>query len=176
MVGFLDADVLLRIVDDLVSNAVTFSPEGSPVLVRRPRRTAWFGWTWSITAPDCRTGMGCLPASPGARIPQDRGGLGLGLHVVRALADAHAGRVEVGGARAVGQPCRSGWPPPGRSRSGSDRRRWAAALGPRSASARGHGTELRTHGVGGCRRSGSVGGWRGCGGDRGQARGPRCGG
>lgn len=97
LVVSLDPEVLLRITDNLLSNAVKYTPADSPIDVRvtsEPR---------GLRLDVIDHGPGVAPEDVEALFgkfvrgadPFDRGGLGLGLYVVRALAEAHAGRVDV---------------------------------------------------------------------------------
>lgn len=97
VVRALDPDVLLRISDNLLSNALKYSPEGTPVEVRlseeaRGVRVDVVDHGPGIAPDDLEALFGKFTRGPD---PHSRGGLGLGLFVVRALAEAHAGRVEV---------------------------------------------------------------------------------
>ena len=116
LVRCLDAEALLRVADNLVSNAAKFSPPGSPieVVVRDEAR--------GVRIDVVDHGPGIDPAERAALFekftrgpdPQERGGLGLGLYVVQALAEAHAGRVEVSqtpGGGATVSVWLAAWPP-----------------------------------------------------------------
>lgn len=97
LVRVLDSDVLLRIVDNLLSNALKYTPADSPIVVRVSEEAR------GLRIDVIDHGDGIDPASRTALFdkftrgadPYERGGLGLGLYVVEALAEAHAGRVEV---------------------------------------------------------------------------------
>ncbi|CAN5290316.1 hypothetical protein BH23ACT9_BH23ACT9_06430 [soil metagenome] len=93
----IDVDALLRILDNLLSNAAKYTPAGTPVRVAVSATSA----AVCLTVADRGAGMavedmaalfGKFTRGPD---PYDRGGLGLGLFVVQALAEAHGGRVEV---------------------------------------------------------------------------------
>ncbi len=97
LVRALDPDALLRITDNLLSNAIKYTPEGSPVEVRLREEVR------GVRIDVVDHGPGIDPEQRAALFekftrgpdPHSRGGLGLGLYVVQALAEAHAGRVEV---------------------------------------------------------------------------------
>lgn len=92
-----DVDALLRILDNLLSNAAKYTPEGTPIHVA----IAAAATAVRLTVAD--RGPGVDVEDVGALFskfirgpdPYDRGGLGLGLFVVQALAEAHGGRVQV---------------------------------------------------------------------------------
>ncbi|WP_370328165.1 ATP-binding protein [Euzebya sp.] len=92
-----DMDAILRIIDNLLSNAAKYTPAGTPIDVRLGETATGL----VVTVAD--HGPGLAPEDKQALFekftrgpdPYDRGGLGLGLFVVRALAEAHGGRVEI---------------------------------------------------------------------------------
>jgi signal transduction histidine kinase len=105
-----DADLLRRLLDNLLSNAVRHTPPGGSVTVSAQRD----GGGWQIAVAD--TGPG-VPAAlrprlfdrfsrgDGAR-RRDSGGAGLGLSLCAAIAAAHGGDIAIddtapGGARFV---------------------------------------------------------------------------
>jgi signal transduction histidine kinase len=92
-----DPDALERILTNLVSNAVKYSPSGGEVRLRARRRDAMV----EVEVADCGVG---IPADARARIfePYYRAretsgvrGTGLGLAVVKALVEAHGGAIRV---------------------------------------------------------------------------------
>ena len=94
-----DADGLLTVVGNLLSNAIRYTPNGGRVSVRHGHAA---GWAWVEVAD---TGIG-IPEEVQARIfdkfyraPEARQveskGLGLGLSLVQQVVSAHGGRVEV---------------------------------------------------------------------------------
>ena len=94
-----DDDGLASVVDNLISNAVRYTPPDGQVTVRCDRREEW------AVVEVWDTGIG-MSDETRARIfeefyrgpeayEQDRRGLGLGLALVRQLVQAHSGRIEV---------------------------------------------------------------------------------
>jgi signal transduction histidine kinase len=94
-----DAGRLAQMLDNLVSNAVKFTPPGGQVVVR----TFADGEVATIEVSD--TGIG-IPATEQAQlfqrffrtsnaIAQAIPGTGLGLYITKAIAEAHSGRIEV---------------------------------------------------------------------------------
>lgn len=93
----LDVDSMLRILDNLLSNAAKYTPEGTPVHVAVAESATAVRLTVADRGPgvaveELRELFGKFTRGPD---PYDRGGLGLGLYVVQALAEAHGGRVQV---------------------------------------------------------------------------------
>jgi hypothetical protein len=94
-----DASRLQQVIWNLLSNAIKFSPKGSVIRIRIVEEDA--GLSLSIT--DAGTGIGAdfLPfvfdrfAQSDAPSNRHRGGLGLGLSIVKQLVDAHGGTVSV---------------------------------------------------------------------------------
>jgi signal transduction histidine kinase len=98
LIGRWDPDRLEQILDNLISNAIKYSPDGGDVVVRLAR----VGDSVRITISD--SGVGIPPQDvPHVferfyRSEQAAGqvrGLGLGLYVVRRLVEAHGGHVSV---------------------------------------------------------------------------------
>jgi two-component system sensor histidine kinase KdpD len=92
-----DVDALHRILDNLLSNAAKYTPEGTPVHVSVQQTPTGISLAVADQGPgvavdDLQTVFDKFTRGPD---PYDRGGLGLGLFVVQALAEAHGGRVEV---------------------------------------------------------------------------------
>lgn len=92
-----DVDAMLRILDNLLSNAAKYTPEGTSVQV-------------ALSESEAAIRLSVMDHGPGVDVenlsdlfrkftrgpdPFERGGLGLGLYVIQALAEAHGGRVEV---------------------------------------------------------------------------------
>jgi len=90
-----DEDRLLRVVVNLVGNAIKFTPRGASVTVRLTD----VGPEVEIAVED--TGIG-IPANdlsgifdPYKQAHRGRGGSGLGLAIVKGLVEAHGGRIQV---------------------------------------------------------------------------------
>jgi two-component system sensor histidine kinase BaeS len=90
-----DPERLRQAVDNLIGNAIGHSPDGGVVTVTAARS----GDSVVVAVRDEGDG---IPAAdldrvfePGVRLTSDRPGSGLGLAVVRAIAHAHGGEVEV---------------------------------------------------------------------------------
>lgn len=94
---FVDVDAMQRIMDNLLSNASKYCPEGTPIEVILGLGTS----SIKISVIDHGPGVdiheigGLFTKFTRGPDPFDQGGLGLGLFVVQALAEAHGGRVEV---------------------------------------------------------------------------------
>jgi two-component system, OmpR family, phosphate regulon sensor histidine kinase PhoR len=91
-----DESLLERVIDNLISNALTYSARGSPVVLKlvRARRAA------EISVTD--KGVGIEPAYVDQvferffRVPgSPAGGLGLGLYIARLIVEAHGGKLDV---------------------------------------------------------------------------------
>lgn len=98
LVAEVDSDALLRIVENLVGNALKYTPAGSPIEVVVAAQTELL----QIKVIDHGPG---IPAEQRSALqgkfargpdPHHAGGLGLGLYVVNALAAAHGGGVDIG--------------------------------------------------------------------------------
>jgi signal transduction histidine kinase len=95
-----DERTAIQILRHLVSNAVKFTPEGGRVTVSVGARP---GGGWEIAVAD--TGIGMDPSDVerifqpfvqlDSRLSRQHGGTGLGLTLVRRLAELHGGRVTV---------------------------------------------------------------------------------
>lgn len=97
LIGQWDRERLEQVLDNLVSNAIKYSPDGGDVVVRLAPVGEWI----RIAVSDA--GIGIAPADVpfvferfyrSQQAPHGRG-LGLGLHVVRRLVEAHGGHVSV---------------------------------------------------------------------------------
>jgi signal transduction histidine kinase len=105
-----DADALLSVFGNLLSNAIRYTPAGGRVTVRHGVDEAW---CWVEIAD---TGIGLAPETQAQiferfyRAPEARAldaqGLGLGLTLVQQLVSAHNGRVEVQSAPGAGSAFR----------------------------------------------------------------------
>jgi signal transduction histidine kinase len=97
-----DEDRLLRVVVNLVGNAVKFTPDGGVVTVGLTDR----GGEIELVVRD--TGIGIPPGElarifdPYQQAHRGRGGSGLGLAIVKGLVEAHGGRVGVESAEGQG--------------------------------------------------------------------------
>ena len=121
-----DEDRLLRVVVNLVGNAIKFTPHGAAVTVG----LADLGPEVEIVVED--TGIG-IPATDLPRIfdpykqaHRGRGGSGLGLAIVKGLVEAHGGRIRVEseegrGSRFLVRLPRDVAPPVGAAPTGSER-------------------------------------------------------
>jgi two-component system sensor histidine kinase BarA len=90
---------LRRVLDNLVGNAIKFTPKGGTIILRLQRRDEW------VQLQVCDTGIGIPPAEQksifarfyqvdgGAR--RKYGGMGLGLALVKEIVEAHGGTVDV---------------------------------------------------------------------------------
>jgi two-component system phosphate regulon sensor histidine kinase PhoR len=94
-----DARRLSEILQNLLDNAVQYTPEGGQIAVRASAEAPWV----RIAVAD--TGIG-IPSDQRQRIferfyrvdaarSREAGGTGLGLSIARHLAEAHGGRIEV---------------------------------------------------------------------------------
>ncbi len=92
-----DVDAMLRILDNLLSNAAKYCPDGTAVHVTVRESSNGIAMSVADSGPGIDAdGMQALfDKFTRGPDPFDRGGLGLGLYVVQALAEAHGGRVEV---------------------------------------------------------------------------------
>jgi signal transduction histidine kinase len=105
-----DADALLSVFGNLLSNAIRYTPAGGSVVVRHELEGPW---AWAEVRD---TGIGMPPdvqqrifekfyRAPKARELEARG-LGLGLSLVQQMVQAHGGRVEVASADGQGSTFR----------------------------------------------------------------------
>lgn len=93
-----DSDRLERITFNLLTNALKYSPPGTPVVMTLARRgdeviTAVADEGEGIASEDLPYVFDRFYRAPGARA--NREGLGLGLHIVKGLIEAHGGRIWV---------------------------------------------------------------------------------
>ena len=90
-----DASWLKRAVENLVSNAVEFSPPESTVRVRLDCHLGWVEVIVSDSGPGIDRSVTDRLFERFVTTRHNEGGTGLGLAIVRAVAEAHGGRVEV---------------------------------------------------------------------------------
>lgn len=97
-----DRERLRQALVNLISNAVGHSPEGGTVHVSAQRRGAFV----VLAVADEGEGLSAAELTkifePGVRLTDSRPGSGLGLAVVRSIAEAHGGEVEVASTRGRG--------------------------------------------------------------------------
>jgi two-component system sensor histidine kinase KdpD len=93
----IDIDATLRILDNLLSNAAKYTPGGTSVHVVVAESATAIRLTVADRGPgvDVRQLGELFAKFTRGPDPYERGGLGLGLYVVQALAEAHGGRVQV---------------------------------------------------------------------------------
>lgn len=91
-----DADRLAQVLGNLLSNAATYSPPGTPVRLSLEHREDWLQVDVHNEGPPIPADVLRHIFDPFKRGGStDRQGLGLGLYIVQALVHAHGGRVEV---------------------------------------------------------------------------------
>ena len=121
-----DEDWLLRVVVNLVGNAIKFTPHGAAVTVGLTD----LGPEVEIVVEDAGIGIPAtdLPRifDPYKQAHRGHGGSGLGLAIVKGLVDAHGGRIRVEseegrGSRFLVRLPRDGAPPAGTAPTGSER-------------------------------------------------------
>jgi signal transduction histidine kinase len=101
-----DPDRIARVLDNLLDNAIRYSPPGGEVKVALENDGSWLACRVSDAGPGIRPEERELiferfyRADP-AR-DRDRGGSGLGLAIVRGLVTAHGGHVEASSAPGQG--------------------------------------------------------------------------
>ncbi len=91
-----DVDAILRILDNLLSNAAKYCPDGTLVHVSVRESNNGIVMSVADNGPgiDAEQMQALFDKFTRGPDPFDRGGLGLGLYVVQGLAEAHGGRVE----------------------------------------------------------------------------------
>lgn len=102
--GVWDPDRLSQIVTNLVSNALTYSPPGTPVTVTTEGGAGWARLSVHNDGPpipeEIRAGI-FRPFTRASTTTKDRS-IGLGLFIVKELVTAHGGTVEVESAEGMG--------------------------------------------------------------------------
>ena len=97
LVVYADADLLRRIFQNLISNAIRYTPRGEIVIGARPARTVDGGIEFWVRD----NGAGIPEAyqdgifEQGETDPNGAGGAGLGLAIVKSFVEAHGGTVRV---------------------------------------------------------------------------------
>jgi signal transduction histidine kinase len=100
--GTLDGPRLQRVLDNLLANAVNYSPEGTAIRVGVYRQTGLDGDWAVITVRDAGVGIPAKdlprifePFYRGANVADRAGGVGLGLSGSRQIVDQHGGTLTV---------------------------------------------------------------------------------
>ena len=97
--GAWDADRLAQVVQNLVSNALKYSPEGTPVTVRTRGEEGWITLEVHNEGPPFSPQTLARLFQPMERFSSlvDRTGrsVGLGLYIVKHIVDAHGGAIDV---------------------------------------------------------------------------------
>ena len=91
----LDGDRVLRVISNLVGNAIKFTPEGGRVSLRVERGDGCVRFAVADTGPGIPPEL--LPhvfERYWQSRPGDRRGTGLGLHIARGIVQAHGGRIQ----------------------------------------------------------------------------------
>jgi signal transduction histidine kinase len=90
-----DPERLRQILDNLISNAVAYSPEGAEIVVEARAD----GASVVVSVSDAGAGISTADQArifdPGVRLDARRPGSGLGLAISRAIAEAHGGTLSV---------------------------------------------------------------------------------
>jgi two-component system, sensor histidine kinase and response regulator len=106
VVGLWDGDRLAQLVSNLVGNALTHGPAGSPVAVGvdgRDSRVVYLEvHNHGTVAPELRSVVFEAFRSTANRKPEGSSGLGLGLYISKQIALAHGGDIEVSSSEAEG--------------------------------------------------------------------------
>lgn len=98
-----DRAQLCRAVSNFLGNAVKFSPSGESITIRLERRDGWVRIAVNDHGPGIRAADIDRVFERGYQGPDaSRRGLGLGLTITRAIAEAHGGRVGVHGRPGIG--------------------------------------------------------------------------
>jgi len=90
-----DHDRVLQVLENLLGNAVKFTPSGGRVLLRVEHTDAVVRFTVEDTGPGVAGAVGAIfePFAQGTNISRE--GLGLGLYISRCIVDAHGGKIWV---------------------------------------------------------------------------------
>jgi signal transduction histidine kinase len=97
--GEVDSDRLVQVVTNLVSNALKYSPEGTPVRVRTRGENGWVRLEVHNCGEPISEELQARIFEPMQRGSHGRGGsdrsVGLGLYIVRHIVRAHGGSIEL---------------------------------------------------------------------------------
>ena len=107
MVVFADANLLRRVFQNLIANAIRYTPRGEIIIGAEDHGTSGGGECWVSD-----NGAG-IPAEllekifeKGETDPEVAGGAGLGLAIVKTFTEAHGGKVRVESKEGVGSTFR----------------------------------------------------------------------
>jgi signal transduction histidine kinase len=98
-----DAVRLARVLDNLVGNAIKYSPEGGPIVVTISRETTAAGTRWAVLSVRDQ-GVGIPPSDlphvferfyRGRNITAEIAGTGIGLASARQIVEQHTGTISV---------------------------------------------------------------------------------
>lgn len=111
LVAFADASLLRRVLQNLIANAIKYTPRGEVVIAARD-----LGPEGGVECSVTDNGAG-IPEERLAKVfdqletdPQKEGGLGLGLAIVKTFVEAHEGKVTVESKEGVGSTFRFNLP------------------------------------------------------------------
>jgi signal transduction histidine kinase len=103
LVVFADASLMRRVFQNLIANAIKYTPRGKVIIVARDLRTENLVECWvsdnGAGIPEAQLERVFEELEPGAA---KEGGLGLGLAIVKTFVEAHGGRAGVESKEGVG--------------------------------------------------------------------------